>query len=498
MATRLALLAAATFALLPPALPAALADDPPAAPAGAEPGTQAAPAAEEAPAPETETLAPGPFAVTVELTAAFEPAETEEVLWKPEVLGGEVEVLEAARAGMVEAGQVLVRLDAPRQREQVGLARMDVEIAAAHVAKLEEDDRRREQALALQRAALVRDAERAAEDLARFVEVERPLRLSEAEHHMKGAENGLQDAIEELAQLEKMYKADDLTEETEDIVLKRSQRELARSKERLAFQRQRHEWVGRYWLPRDQQNLEHQVKATRQELERFDATNALVARKQHLEIQKAVQEHALQKQNLARMESDLAALVLKAPRAGRIVPGTLAKGRWQGVEETARLLEPGEKVRAHQVLFTLFTCDGLRLRTQVPEAHAFHAQEGAKGTVAPTADDEAQLPVTLTWLSPVAVEGKYEALFSLDVADARLLPGLSGKLTLRTRERADALTVPEASVTKDGDKAVVHVWKDGAAAARPVKLGAASDGRVEVKEGLEAGAQVLVKAPAKP
>lgn len=497
MALRFSTLSALLLALLFPFLPAALADDAPAAqpqPADETP----APEAKPTPPPETVTLAPGPFVVTVELAAAFEPSETVELQWKPETLGGEVEVVQAAAAGPVEAGQVLVELKAPRQSEQVALARLDVQIASAHVAKLQEEDRRREQALALQRAAAVRETERAEQDLQRFLEIERPLRLAEAQHHMKGAENGLQDAIEELAQLEKMYTADDLTEETEDIVLKRSQRELARSKERLAFQKQRHEWVNQYVLPRDQENLEHQAKASRQDLERLEATSALVARKAHLEITKAAQELELQKQNLARMEADLAALTLKAPRAGVVVPGALARGRWQGVEETARQLKPGEKVRAHQVLFTLFAPGDLRLRTQVAEAQAFQAKPGSKGTVAPTADEEARLPVTLTSIAPVPVEGKYEALFALDAPDARLVPGMSGKIRLRTRERADALTVPEAAVTKDGDKATVHVWVDGAAKPRAVKLGGTSEGKTEVCSGLEAGEQVLVKAPAKP
>jgi multidrug efflux pump subunit AcrA (membrane-fusion protein) len=445
--------------------------------------------------PETFTVAPGPFAVVLELPAAFEPVDPVEIAWRPQALGGDVEVLEAAPPGPVEAGQVLVRLKAARQEDQVGLQRLDMEIATANLERLQVEDKRREQALALQAAATKREAARAAADLTRFLEVERALRLAEAEHGLQGQENGLQDSLEELAQLEKMYKADDLTEETEEIVLKRSQRELERTKKRLAFSKQRQSWFLDITLPRDQENLEHRALETRLEQERVDGTSGSVLTKARAEFRKAQQEAELQKQALARAEADLVALVLRAPKAGRIVPGTCVKGRWQGVDETARLLRPGQKVRAEQVLFTLFEPGDLRVRTALPEANLFQVREGATGTVSPAAAEDLSLPVTVRTLAVAGHEGKHDVVLSLDAGDPRLLPGLSGKLRLRTRERTDALTVPETAVTREGEKTTVHVWANGAAAPRCVKLGATTDGRTEVLEGLVAGERVLVKRP---
>ncbi|MFM8980247.1 MAG: HlyD family efflux transporter periplasmic adaptor subunit [Planctomycetia bacterium] len=459
--------------------------------------SKAEPAAKAEPEPETEAVAAKPFAVKVELPATFEAPVTHEVAWKPKALGGEVEVVEAAAPGPVEAGQVLVRLKAPRQAEQVEIARLDLALAEVQLQRAVAEDGRREAAQALQRAGVEREAARAGEDLKRWLELERELRRAETVHGLKGSENGLTDSIEELAQLEKMYKADDLTEETEDIVLKRSQRELDRQRERLDFIRQRNTWALAITLPREQENLEQRAKETRMELERFEATAGLALAKARTELKKAQMELEHQRLALGRLEADLEALVLRAPAAGTAWPGVLVRGRWQGVAEALEALAPGEKVRAGQVLMTVVAPGALRVRAQVPEALAFVVAVGDTGSVAPTAADELRLPVTVSRLAATGVDGKHELQATLGEGDPRLLPGHTGTLRLRSRPREAVITVPEAAVQREGDVARVFVRADGASTPREVRLGLRSEGRIEVREGLAAGERVLVKAPAK-
>ena len=59
------------------------------------------------------------------------------------------------------------------------------------------------------------------EDFTYFDKTNRVQREKSARFNLKSAEQRLENALEELKQLEKMYKADDLTEETEEIILKR-------------------------------------------------------------------------------------------------------------------------------------------------------------------------------------------------------------------------------------------------------------------------------------
>ena len=62
---------------------------------------------------------------------------------------------------------------------------------------------------------------RARDDHKYYVEIERPLQEESTKRSLQSSERYLESATEELNQLLKMYKEDDLTEETEEIILKR-------------------------------------------------------------------------------------------------------------------------------------------------------------------------------------------------------------------------------------------------------------------------------------
>ena len=68
------------------------------------------------------------------------------------------------------------------------------------------------------------------EDLNYFLNINRSFLDESAEFSLKNAQQSLEYSEEELKQLEKMYKADDLTEETEEIVLKRARNEVEQGK----------------------------------------------------------------------------------------------------------------------------------------------------------------------------------------------------------------------------------------------------------------------------
>src|SRR5262249_19744257 len=78
-----------------------------------------------------------------------------------------------------------------------------------------------EKFLPLDLAAAERSKAQAAEDLKRFLDIDRPLAELSAQFQTKSAHHWLEYSQDELAQLEKMYRSKDLTEETEQMILKR-------------------------------------------------------------------------------------------------------------------------------------------------------------------------------------------------------------------------------------------------------------------------------------
>jgi Cu(I)/Ag(I) efflux system membrane fusion protein len=99
----------------------------------------------------------------------------------------------------------------------------------------------------------------------------------------------------------------------------------------------------------------------------------------------------------------------------------------------------------------------------------------------------------VTFIYPTLSEGTrtLRVRFELDNADGKLRPGIYGTATFRTEPR-EALTVPRDAVVDTGIHQHVFVAEsDGRYVPRRVVLGVGVEDRVEIREGLEAGEQVV-------
>jgi hypothetical protein len=68
-----------------------------------------------------------------------------------------------------------------------------------------------------------------------------------------------------------------------------------------------------------------------------------------------------------------------------------------------------------------------------------------------------------------------------------------GTLRLVLNVRENAVIAPETAVIQQGDRTILYVVEDGAAAMRPVRLGVRLPGRVEIREGLEPGEMIIAE-----
>ncbi len=91
--------------------------------------------------------------------------------------------------------------------------------------------------------------------------MEKPLAAKVTEYHLKSAQEILEYAEEEYRQLEKMYKADDLREETEKIVLRRAKAGVDRAKLGLELAQASHEEAVKLSLPRMEERSQRPDRA---------------------------------------------------------------------------------------------------------------------------------------------------------------------------------------------------------------------------------------------
>ena len=196
---------------------------------------------EPASKPATQKLKKGPFRVEVALDGVFEAQNQTELFVRPQEWTG-LSVLKAVEHGaVVKQGDLVLALDTEKIDRTIADLRTEMELnevalkqAAAQLAAMDK-------LASLDDQTANRNRRIAEEDLKRFEELEEPLLTKVANYNLKSAHETVEYAEEEYRQLEKMYKADDLKEETEKIVLRRAQNGVERAKVLLDVAQAAHE-----------------------------------------------------------------------------------------------------------------------------------------------------------------------------------------------------------------------------------------------------------------
>lgn len=157
----------------------------------------------------------------------------------------------------------------------------------------------------------------------------------------------------------------------------------------------------------------------------------------------------------------------------------------------ARGADPGAMLAVGQAVLRIEPTDPLRAEVNLPERLAGLVARGDRVDVRTDAD---ALVGRVRLVAPAVAPDTRTVKVEVDVdnPDGRLRPGTFARVTFALERRAAALAVPEHAVRRDVDgRASVLVVEGGVARARPVELGLAAGGWVEVRRGLTAGEQVV-------
>lgn len=453
------------------------------------------------PAGKTHTVARGPIKVEISLDGSLEAAHMSEVSVAPEE-AAQLVVKEAVPHGSrVMKGQTVVQLDPRKLAEQI----RDQEAARA-LAELSLKQARQDLEILTKAAPLdTQLAERtkkiADEDLTLFEQVERPFADKAQDEQLKQAEQYFEYTQEELKQLEKMYKADDLTEETEEIILKRARNDVEQMRFMVEQTKHMHEQYKKVQSPRLLDSHKHAAEQAAIVAEKARVSLPMLVAKQKLEIEKIEFEQAKSAEQLARLKADLDRLAIKSPADGVVYYGRWLAGKWSGAADMQQKLRPGGQVTPHEVLLTIASPGKLLVRAALPEKDYAQVKVGAAGQLIPKAAPESKLEVKVQEVSaaPLA-EGQFSAMLDIAGETAGLAPGMTGQVKITSYYKPDALLVPAKSVFSDDldeeQKYVLLVAADGKHERRNVKIAKSTEKWAEVASGLVEGDKVLLEKPA--
>lgn len=133
-----------------------------------------------------------------------------------------------------------------------------------------------------------------------FVNVEMPAKRARGELELTQMKDMLTEQEEELAQLELMYKNDDLGDKTKEIVIARTKRRLERAKASLALQTKDLEDLLNVQQPEQKDKLENAVKEKQADLDRAESNAKSSAMDKQLGVKTQTMELEKQKRDYAK------------------------------------------------------------------------------------------------------------------------------------------------------------------------------------------------------
>jgi multidrug efflux pump subunit AcrA (membrane-fusion protein) len=445
-----------------------------------------------------------PFKIELTLKGILQAEETAPISYRPQPTvqpppsQGPLTIRQIVPHGTkVKAGEMLVAFDTRKIDDVIADLETEKKVLEANIKLAEEELPLFQKSVPIDLAVAETAKKRADDDLKYFVEVGRPEAEKGANFSVKSAKFFLESEQEQLRQLQKMYKANDLTEDTEKIILRRQEFYVEMAdffyKAELIYR----DHTLNQTLPNQDKTLrENQVKQTLQ-LEKARKTLAPMAFQKQEALVKMRFDREKNRSRLDKIRQDRAAMTIQSPFEGVVYHGKFHKGQWTVSDALENKLVANGTVAPEEVFLTVVKPRPVVVHLTVEEKDAYLIKPGLDGKARMLFHPDRKLAARVTKVSSVpAAPGKFDAQVVLDHrAMADLMPGMACSVKFVPYAKDEALVVPSAAVHDEDDRYVVHVAKQGKPEKREVTPGRSNGEHTEILSGLQEGEEILVERP---
>jgi HlyD family secretion protein len=460
------------------------------APSTAPSTTPTAAADESAP---TSTVKRGDLNLALDFKGVFEPIQPFEVRLHPRRYHDEFLITQAVEPGTkVSKGDVLLQLDTAKIDTAIAAAQNDLNVAQANLAKAQADLRIGKQADALTLSATKQNLVDSQTSLKRWDDIDGPIIQLANSMGSRISDFEVESATDELNELRKMYKSEDLTSETADIVMKRAIRVLDLEK---LISKANHGAYDRYHDFESGIARRQMSDGVDQQTIGVDQLNAAQVQSADLRQAAVITTQAARdeaQKNLDELKRDRELFSINSGVDGIAVYGSFKHKAWTPIDPDQ--LAPGEKVQPDQILLTVYQPGKLNLIAECPEDQLTYFTSGTKVSVSPQSLPDLTYDGTCHAPPAVAESGQtFNIRVDLPAVDPRLAPGYAAAVNLNAGKREDVLLVPATAVWRN------KVWMTTPNSKTPepriVTVGATDGKNIEVKSGLTEGDTILTTAP---
>ena len=456
-------------------------------------------ASENAP-PASIKVESGKIILETSLKGTIEAEQARELFIDAKTFAGPFTVKTAVPHGTrVKKGEIVLELETDKIDQSLSDLKLERELADIVLKQAKDELPILEQMLPLNLASAERDKRIAEEDLKRYTEIERDHQQKVAEQQLKSQSQWLEYSREELKQLQKMYRDKDLTEETEEIILKRQKNQIEQLEfaiESLKLQQDREITLDR---PRRDQAMKEGLQKQILAWTKAQSFLPLELNQKRLALKKQELERSRTEERFSHLEEDRAAMVLRAPVDGIVYHGQADRGQWNTTAISSRL-RPHGVIQPKEVLMTIVSSRPVFLHADVEEKDLHSLKEGLSGQVIPVGFPSQKLAARLKRLSLVPrTTGSFEARIAVEIPenDETILPGMTATAKFITYRNETALLIPTTAISHEegNDVAYVYLQTDTGSVKTEIETGKVKGEKTEVLSGLKAGAEILATKP---
>jgi multidrug resistance efflux pump len=204
----------------------------------------------------------------------------------------------------------------------------------------------------------------------------------------------------------------------------------------------------------------------------------------------------LEESKLKRLESQVANSVIVAPADGMVVfANDMNRGRGGGQQGAA--VEEGAAVRERQTLVRLPDLSKMQVKVIVHESKVDLLKPGMPAKIKiqgrefhGAVTSVANQPESGSWFGSNVKE--YAAIVRIEGQHAGLKPGMTAEVEIEVANLKDIISVPVIAVVERGGKFYCWVRRGGSPKPVEVVIGASNTTKIEIKDGLVEGDQVLL------
>lgn len=471
-----------------------------------EVGKEKKPAEKKADKPATHKVTAKPFKIELTVTGLLAGEEAAEIRFQPQPSlrpadgQGSLTIRKIAEHGAtVKKGDLLAELDTTKLIEFIENLDAEQKSLATNLKLAEEELPLAEASAPLDLAAAEHAKKKADQELKYFLDIAKSAIERETNMMVTSAKFQLEYAEEEMAQLKKMYKANDLTEETERMILRRQKHWI----ERIAFWHEMavldRDYVFKYSLPEREKSLRDTQAKNELNWHKARKTTSLALAQKKAALTKMQQDYEKNAARLDKFRKDLAGMTLRSPMDGIVYHGRFHQGQWSASETLSTKLIPGGTVSPEEVFMTVVKPQPVVVFVSVDEKDVHLVKVGAEGTAKVTSRPDRKLAARVTKLSAApSSPGKYAGLVQLQLNkdDADLLPGMACSIKFVPYAQKSAIVIASKYVhEEDGKDVVFVVTPTGKQEMRTVTKGRTHGDDTEIVSGLRDGEEILIERP---